>query len=85
MHALDPGAGAEYRDLGADQSGLVLYLGSMTLLINAAPDPRGDRLLMAFCNEVAQAATIVADELRLKLSPQPLRALPREEGQSDDC
>jgi hypothetical protein len=83
-HALDPGAGAQYTDLGPDQSGLVLYLGSMTLVISAAPDPRGDRLLRAFCLELVQAATIVADELKLKLYPPP----PRGEAQGvsvDEC
>ncbi|TDP93766.1 hypothetical protein [Labedaea rhizosphaerae] len=83
-HALDPGAGAQYTELEADQSALMLYLGSMTLVIRATPDPRGDRLLMAFCHELVQAATIVADELQLKLSPQPPRLISREESESDD-
>jgi hypothetical protein len=83
-HALDQGAGASYKELEDDQSGLMLYLGSMTLVIRATPDPRGDRLLMAFCHEVVQAASIVADELRLKLSPPVPRLISREESRSDD-
>jgi hypothetical protein len=83
-HELGPGAGAEYTDLAVDQSGLVLYLNSINLTITASRDPQGDRLLMAFCRDLAGAATIVADELNLKLHPRPRLRKPQDESPSHD-
>jgi hypothetical protein len=52
-------------------SRLVLYLNSITLVITGAPNQCGDRLLMDFCVELARAASVVADEMNLKLHPVP--------------
>ncbi|TDP96225.1 hypothetical protein [Labedaea rhizosphaerae] len=83
-YSLRTKAKAEYTQLTVHQSALVLYLNSADVVITAAPDDDGARLLLDFCVELAREASILADELDPKYTPQGRHAKPRDEGQPYD-